>query len=99
MPPVFHSDPRHPSLRTFVRDPSVVARPPLGALPAGVELLRRARDAARSAQNGEERRAAWATYRWADDLLHQHRAAGTVRGACGWAAGGLLPPTWPRRGA
>ncbi|NHT19562.1 hypothetical protein, partial [Cellulomonas sp. IC4_254] len=81
MPPVFHSDPRHPSLRTFVRDPSVVARPPLSALPAGLELLRRAQVAARSARSAASRRAAWATYRRADALLHPHRATDDVRGA------------------
>jgi len=90
MPPVFHSDPHHPSLRTFVRDPSRVTHPPLWGMRAGLDLQRSARVATRSARTVDERRAAWLPYRLVDDLLRGHWAADARR------AGDSAPPTTGR---
>jgi hypothetical protein len=85
MPPVFHDDPHHPSLRTFVRDPSLITGPPLWALPVGGELLRRAVEARRDAGSAEDALAAWVVHRRVLALLRDVR-----RGRCG-RCGGRLP--------
>ncbi|WP_147796581.1 hypothetical protein [Cellulomonas sp. Y8] len=84
MPPVFHDDPHHPSLRTFVRDPSRVTHPPLWTMRAGRDLQRSARVAARAARTADERRAAWQPYRLVDALLRRRWPAGG-RGTRDWA--------------
>lgn len=88
MPPVFHSDPHHASLRTFVRDPAQVTHPPLWATRAGLDLRSSARVATRAARTAEERRAAWLPYRLVDALLRRHWAADGRR-----ARAGALPTT------
>jgi hypothetical protein len=45
MPPVFHSNPHHPALPAFVRDPDAVQVHPVWAVPTGRDLDRALRAA------------------------------------------------------
>ncbi|GIG37555.1 hypothetical protein Cpa01nite_29360 [Cellulomonas pakistanensis] len=85
MPPVFHDDPQHPSLRAFVRDESQVTRPPLWTLPVGRVLMSRAVEVHRCARSVDDLLAAWAAYR---RLCAPVRRAGPGR----HAASGAPPP-------